>query len=189
MKTKHLFMAAMCFAVSGLFLSSCNSVKTSVKKEVRAARILNVTTDAHVKPQVVDFEIIPSAEVAARIPSLNAADKTRKYECYNETGRVEVTFHITKDFMEDVLKSQRSKVEIWGASKVTRDFHADILVGAIFEYRTCDNSDDFELTVIGYPARFKNWRSLTTEDYKWMNPELFLERHDTKPVIVNGCCK
>ena len=91
--------------------------------------------------------------------------------------------------MQEILKSQRNKVEIWGASKVTRDFHADILVAPLFEYRTCDNSDDFELTVIGYPARFKNWRSLTTEDYKWIKPELYLERADTKQVIVNGCCK
>lgn len=177
----------MFFAASGLFLSSCDSIKTSIKKEVRSARVLNITTDAHVKPLVVDFEIIPSKEVAQKIVALNAADKTREYQCYNETGRVEAKFHITKKYMEDILKSNRTNIEIWGASKVTRDFHADVLVGALFEYRTYDNSDDFELVVIGYPARFKNWRSLTTEDYKWLQPDKFLERHDTKQIIVKDC--
>lgn len=181
MKTKHLFVAAMFFAVSGLFMSSCQSVKVS--KDVRNVRIIDGIAEAHVKPQVVDFEIMPSAEVISKVASLNTGDRTRKFECYKETGRVEAKFIISEKYMKEMLNSNERKINIWAASEVARAFHADVIVGAVVEYKTCDNSDDFELTIVGYPARFKNWRSLTTDDYKWLDPEKFLERYDTKIVI------
>lgn len=181
MKTKHLFVAAMFFAVSGLFFSSCQSVK--VTKDVRNVRMIDGIAEVHVKPQVVDFEIMPSAEVASKVASLNTGDRARKFECYKETGRVEAKFIIPEKYMKEMLNSNDNKIKIWGASEVARAFHADVIVGAVFEYKTCENSDDYELTVVGYPARFKNWRSLVTDDYKWMEPDKFLERYDTKIIV------
>ncbi len=182
MKTKHFFVAAMCFAVSGLLLSSCKSV-VKVTKDVRNVRIIDGIAEAHVKPQVVDFEIMPAAEVVSKVASLNTGDRTRKFECYRETGRVEATFIITEKYMKEMLNSNDRKIQIWAASELARAFHADIIVGAVIEYKTCDNSDDYELTIVGYPARFKNWRSLTTDDYKWIEPNKFLERYDTKIIV------
>ena len=49
--------------------------------------------------------------------------------------------------------------------------HCDVIVAATFNLRTRDEGDGYVMTVVGYPASFTGWATVTPQDYQWIQME------------------
>lgn len=144
------------------------------------ARLLDVTTNTYTKPLVVEFEPLSTSELTTMAGKLNAAGDGREYKVTGNTsstekgrnkGRVEAVIRMSKSKVEVELKGDVAEIRKWGTFQVIKDFNADVLLGPLFDVKTSDAGDYYELTVIGFPARFTNWRELGQSDYNWINLE------------------
>lgn len=151
------------------------------KYEESQARLLDMSANAHVKPLVAEFQIISNAELQQSASALNAQNGTeRQYKLFGTKGRLEAYLRLTKEKALVELNGNTANIRSWAVFQINKDFNADVLVGATFDLLKSEQNDYFELTVIGYPARFTNFSSITPADYEWIRLENSTKTSDSE---------
>ncbi len=71
----------------------------------------------------------------------------------------------------DALKGEVSNLRARALFLSTDKHHADVIVAASFDIKSKDDGTGYEVTVIGYPAKYKNWRTAVSTDNDWIRNE------------------
>ena len=112
------------------------------------ARLLDVTSNAYVKPLTVELKVDTSK------------------------GRIVDVWPLTKEQVEVEMGGDIANIRSWGVYQSSKKHNVDVIVAATFNFKTDDTRDGFyQLTVVGYPASFVNWATATEADYEWIRME------------------
>lgn len=131
-----------------VYISGTYAQKSVVKEiEDTQARLLDVNSNAYVKPLVVELEV----------------DKSK--------GRIKDEWLLTKEDVEIKMNGDLANIRSWGVYKSSQKHNADVIVAATFNFKTTDDKSSYMLTVVGYPASFINWETAQESDYEWIRME------------------
>lgn len=120
------------------------TVKAQTKDEYRQSqsRMLEPQQQVFVRPLVVDLKVTTTERQKAVWPFPDV--------------------DINKMTTQDV-----ENLKINSLYLTAQKFDADVIVAATFDVRTVKKG--LEITVIGFPAKYENWKVATKEeDYKWI---------------------
>ena len=118
--------------------------KSEFKFQATQARLLDVMSNAYVKPLTVELQIISSKHVSEIIK-------------------------LTKQEVEQDMKGDLENVRSYAVYRASQLHDCDVIVAATFNIRTA--GDGYEVNIIGYPANFVNWKTATQADYEWIQME------------------
>lgn len=154
---KWILTALVTFSVMGAYAQ-----KTTVKIKDTQARLLDVSSNAYVKPLVVELEVINT-------------DKPDK-------GRIVDEWVLSKDEVEG-MNGDLTNIRSWGVYMSSKKHNVDVIVAATFNFENDENNPGFyKLTVIGYPAIFKNWETAKATDYEWIRMEKTITTADREKI-------
>ncbi len=146
MKSKIIFSLAM-LALSVSTASAQRTSSTTVRMQDTQARLLDVTTNAYVKPLTVELQVDTN------------------------TGRIRDVWTLTNEEAIVEMDGDLANIRSWAVYKSAEKHNADVIIAATFNVRTNDDATGFEVTVVGYPGNFKNWTTATNDDLEWMRME------------------
>ena len=167
-----------------LAILSCSVFSFAQQKSVTTyeysssqARVLDVVTNAHIKPLVAEIEIITPSELRALSsklsPSAEISDGSRMVDVISYT-----------DAQVKALKGDESQLKANATFQLCQRYSADVLVGALYNVYTNESHDGYDVKVIFFPARIVNWRSIVNEDMIWINREKAItDAEKTKTVL------
>ncbi len=142
-------MKKLLFALA--VIATCASTgfaqKTVVKKfQDTQARMLDIKATGYVKPLAVELK------VAA-------------------TGRINQSWPLTKEQAENEMKGDLVNIRSWALFMTCEKYGADVIVAPTFNFKSTDDGEGYIITVVGFPANFVNWRTITEADYEWIQME------------------
>lgn len=133
-------------SISILFLAFVSvgafAQKTSVKIDDTQARALDVTSNAYVKPLKVELQVVGA--------------------------RVRDTWTLTREKIES-LGGRKDNIRSYAVFLSSRKHDVDVIVAPTFSISITEEGGTVE--VVGYPANFKNWATITAADYEWIRME------------------
>lgn len=157
---KKLFFMVLfaCIGVLGV-----QAQKTTVEYRDTQARLLDVMSNAYVKPLTVELEI----------------DTT-----LGTNGRVEEPWRISKKEAEVDMGGDIVNIRSWGVYKTAQRYGADVIVAATFSFGPDpeDPENYYELIVRGYAAKFVNWKTATDADYEWIRMEKVVTTNEREKI-------
>lgn len=118
--------------------------KTEFRFQDTQARLLDVTSNAYVKPLTVELKVLT-------------------------TTRVNEIIKLTKQEVEQDMNGDLSNIRSYAVYRASQLHNCDVIVAATFNVRTADGG--YEVNIIGYPANFVNWKTATQDDYEWIRME------------------
>lgn len=130
-----------------LFSGMAFAQKTTYKMQEVQGRLLDVQSNAYVKPMTVELDV----------------DKTK--------GRIRDKWALTKEQAEIEMQGKIDNIRSYGVYMSSKKHDADVIVAATFNLRSTDDGQGYELEVVGFPARFVNWKTATAADYEWIKME------------------
>lgn len=134
-----------------LLLTLCSlnghAQKRVMNFEDTQARLLDILCNGYVKPLTVELKV----------------DETK--------GRIIDEWILPKERVENDMNGEIANVRSWGIYMSSKKHNADVIVAPTFNLKTEENSGNYKLTVVGYPATFINWRTATENDYEWIRME------------------
>lgn len=149
------------FALFALFCIGGYAQKTTVKFQDTQARLLDVKSNAYVKPLIVELKVDTSK------------------------GRVIDEWTLSKEQVEIEMNGDLANVRSWGVYQSSQKHKADVMVAATFNLKTDDERPGFyRLTVIGYPASFVNWGTAKETDYEWIRMEKTITTADRDKIAA-----
>lgn len=137
--------------------------QTTVKIQETQARMLDVSSNAYVKPMMVELKVDTEgtkfqSNVDGQILNREAGGRiTCKVLISNEEA----------NGMGGRIADMRS----YALFQTAQLCHCDVIVAATFNLRTRDEGDGYVMTVVGYPASFTGWATVTPQDYQWIQME------------------
>lgn len=138
---KHLLLMTLMAILLGM---SQNSMAQQKRDEYRQSqsRMLEPLQEVFVRPLVVDLHVLTESRQKATWP-------------FPDVKVTEMTVGDVETMKTNALYLTAQK------------YDADVIVAASFDIRTVKKG--IEVTVIGFPARYENWKVAETEaDYKWI---------------------
>lgn len=121
--------------------------KTTVKFQDTQARMLDVETNAYVKPMTVELQML------------------------NSGNRINDVWTLTVEQVES-MKGDIANIRSYGLFMSSQKHNADVIVGATFNLVSEDvREKGYKLEVVGFPAKFVNWKTATQADYEWIRME------------------
>ncbi len=122
--------------------------KSQVQYQETQARLLDITSNAYVRPLTVELKI-------------------------KGEERIRETVTIPKDIALSAMKGDPSNWRSYAVYEVSRRKNCDVIVAATFNilFDEVRGDKDVSIEVVGYPADFVNWQTLTKEDYEWVRME------------------
>ena len=133
--------------VLGMTVSFAQS-KNYTNIQESQARLLDVNPTTYVKPLTCEIEVLP-------------------------VGRIMDVWTLTLDQVKD-LRGELPNIRSWGVFQSSRKHNCDLLVAATFDFKNDpDNPESYQLTVMGFPANFVNWKTAEDKDYEWIRMEKF----------------
>lgn len=121
---------------------------TQVQYQETQARLLDVSSNAYVKPLTVELKVKGDKRVreVVKIPRVNALV---------------------------AMKADPSNWRSYAVYEVSRRMACDVIVAATFniKYDEVAGDQDVEVEVVGYPADFVNWQTATAQDMEWIRME------------------
>ncbi|MBR1687420.1 MAG: hypothetical protein IJ710_02685 [Prevotella sp.] len=139
---KILMIIALCTAGTVATMAQ----KTTVKFQDTQARLLDVNSNAYVKPLTVELQVLTNKRISDVIP-------------------------LTKDQVEIEMKGDLTNIRSFAVYRASQLHDCDVIVAATFNVRTNAAGDGYEVNIIGYPANFVNWKTATQADYEWIKME------------------
>ena len=118
--------------------------KTEFRFQDTQARLLDVTSNAYVKPLTVELQVL-------------------------NTKRVSEIIKLTKQEVEQDMKGDLNNIRSYAVYRASQLHDCDVIVAATFNIRTAEGG--YEVNIIGYPANFVNWKTATQADYEWIKME------------------
>lgn len=148
---KKLILLLSVMLMSGLAAQAQTTIENS------QARVLDVETDAIVRPQVVDLQILKNLPTTGGVISSNAVGRC-VWKCNFSKKEV------------DGLKGEISEIRANASFKMCDELGADVILAATYNIKTENfEKDGIEVKVIGFPAIFTNWRDLDSQkDGEWI---------------------
>lgn len=144
---------------SFIYIMGIHAQKTTVKYQDTQARLLDVTTNAYVKPLTVELKVDTSK------------------------GRISDEWVLTKEQVEVEMGGDLANIRSWGVYQSSKKHNADVIVAATFNFQTDDTRNGvYKLTVVGYPASFINWATATQADYEWIRMEKVVTTSDREKI-------
>lgn len=139
---KIAFLFILLFSLAGI-----NQVTAQKTVEVRysQARLIEPIHSVHTKPLIADLVVD------------------------SKLGKQTHTFHFTMkeiNALQGNLENVRARALFKAVNEV---YHCDVIVAASFDVQSTD--DGYDVTIIGFPASYINWRTATKEDYEWIRNE------------------
>ncbi|MCD8172001.1 MAG: hypothetical protein LUD76_00805 [Alistipes sp.] len=132
-----------------LFVAVCSipahAQKTVVKVLNTQARVLDMNSNAYVKPVVVELRVDPEKK--------------------------KDVWHLTREEIEIALQGDIANIRNWGANRSSEEYDCDVMVAATFKIES-DDSGGYNVTVTGYPGHYTHWETATEEDYEWIRIEI-----------------
>lgn len=156
-------LAFIMFAFLGI--AGMQAQKTTVKIQNTQARLLDVSSNAYVRPLVCELKVDTTKGVGG---------------VEGNSGRIVDEWPLTKEQVETELNGDLANIRSWGIYRSSRKHHVDVIVAATFNFQSVDDKPgiDYLLTVIGYPASFVNWGTATDNDYEWIRMEKTITTND-----------
>ena len=153
----YLFTMKKFLLLTCLFLATCGVVSAQVSLENSQARVLDVETDAIVRPQVVDLAVLKNLPVEGGVISSNALGRC-VWQCHYSKKEV------------DALKGVYADLRANATFKMCEELNADVILGATYNIKTDDLAGyGIDVKIIGFPAIFTNWRDLDAgKDGEWI---------------------
>lgn len=146
----------------GLFAVCCingaQAQRDKVKIQDTQARLLDVTSNAYVKPLTVELKVDHSK------------------------GRIRDEWTLTKEQAESEMKGDIVNIRSYAVYMSSQKHNADVIVAATFNFRTNDEGTGYLITVVGYPATFQNWKTAEASDYEWIRMEKTLTTTDREKI-------
>lgn len=131
--------------LSSLSICSWSQGKRTTLQETQA-RVLDINPNAYVKPLTVEIEMLP-------------------------TGKVCDIWTLTADQVNS-LNCDLANIRSWGVFQSSKKHNCDLIVACTFDFRTDETSPNmYLLTVVGFPAKFVNWKTADESDYEWIRIE------------------
>lgn len=118
--------------------------KSEFRFQDTQARLLDVNSNAYVKPLTVELKVLT-------------------------TTRVSEIIKLTKQEVELDMKGDLNNIRSYAVYRASQLHNCDVIVAATFNVRTADGG--YEVNIIGYPANFVNWKTATQADYEWIKME------------------
>lgn len=145
MKKKYIF-PLLCFLAVSI---GCYAQKTTqVQYQETQARLLDVSSNAYVKPLTVELKV-------------------------KNSQRIREVVKIPKNFALVAMKGDPSNWRSYAVYEVSKRLQCDVIVAATFNimYDEVAGDQDVQIEVVGYPADFTNWQTATTQDLEWIRME------------------
>lgn len=149
-KTLLLLFAVVACAVG-------HAQKSEFRFQDTQARLLDVNSNAYVKPLVVELQVISNK-------------------------RVSEVIKLTKQEVEQDMKGDLNNMRSFAVYRASQLHNCDVIVAATFNVRTA--TDGYEVNIIGYPANFVNWRTATQADYEWIRMEKTVTTSDREKIAA-----
>jgi hypothetical protein len=130
--------------------------KTTVNFHDTQARALETTTVSHVKPLIVEVEVTPER---VSLENLWLSDED------------------VKSMNGDV-----ANIRSWATFQCAKNYGADVIVAPMYEIKSDATRGGYNVTVVGFIGKFKNWRSITDADYEWVRMENTWKTSDREKV-------
>lgn len=132
------------FAATGAFAQKT----TQVQYQETQARLLDVSSNAYVKPLTVELKV-------------------------KNSQRIREVVKIPRDFALVAMKADPSNWRSYAVYEVSKRMQCDVIVAATFniKYDEVAGDQDVQIEVVGYPADFVNWQTATTQDLEWIRME------------------
>lgn len=145
------------FLLASLFIAIQGIAHAQTAIENSQARVLDVETDAIVRPQVVDLEVLKNLPATGGVISSNA-DGRCVWQCHFTTKEVAG------------LKGEVSEIRANATFKMCEELNADVILAATYNIKTENlEKEGIEVKIIGFPANFKKWRDLDpAKDGEWI---------------------
>lgn len=121
---------------------------TQVQYQETQARLLDVSSNAYVKPMTVELKV--------------KSDK-----------RIREMVKIPRDFALTAMKADPSNWRSYAVYEVSKRLDCDVIVAATFNIKFDEvaGDKDVQIEVVGFPADFVNWQTATEKDLEWIRME------------------
>lgn len=139
-------------------ITGAQAQRDKVKIQDTQARLLDVTSNAYVKPLTVELKVDHSK------------------------GRIRDEWTLTKEQAESEMKGDIVNIRSYAVYMSSQKHNADVIVAATFNFRTNDEGTGYLITVVGYPATFQNWKTAEASDYEWIRMEKTLTTADREKI-------
>lgn len=149
-----VFVGALCC------FSLTASAQKTVKFENAQARAFDVIPQSYVKPLTVELEV---DQKKGRITDKWEITPEKLIELVNEKDNFEVQMQNLRNYAI-YMSSQKHQ--------------CDVIVAPTFNVASSDVSKGVTVTLIGFTANFKNWKTMDESDFHWIN----VERADPRKV-------
>lgn len=125
-------------------MTSTYAQKATYKFQATQARLLDVTSDAYVKPLTVELKVKTNTRIRHKL-------------------------HLTTDEV-NALKGDVNNIRSFAVYDASKAQGCDVIVAATFNIKS-DDSNGIDVELVGYPADYVNWKTATREDYEWIRME------------------
>lgn len=121
---------------------------TQVQYQETQARLLDVSSNAYVKPLTVELKVKGSQ-------------------------RIREIVKIPKNYAMVAMNADPSNWRSYAVYEVSKRMGCDVIVAATFniKYDEVAGDQEVQIEVVGYPADFANWQTATTQDMEWIKME------------------
>ena len=141
MKRFFMAIAAISLCMAG-FAQKNTEVKVEVQYENTQARLLDVTPNSYVKPLTVELEVAPT-------PLLDS---------------------LTLNLMQvKALEGDPANIRSKIVYEASQKWECDVIVAPTFYITSVPTG--YKVKMKGFPAKFKNWKTASKEDYEWIRIE------------------
>lgn len=140
-----------------------NAQKNVVLYENTQSRVSSESVmNTYVKPLTVEIEVIKGLRLAQ---GTQTAD-----------GRVTITYTRDSEWVEKTMRGELSEIRSWAVFQACKDCSADVILVPTFSFsNNRDNMGNiipgYQITIVGFPAKFINWQTATPADYEWIKME------------------
>ena len=143
MKNRILLMILSGYAILGYAQKT-----TQVQYQETQARLLDVSSNAYVKPLTVELKV-------------------------KGNQRIREVVKIPRNFALVAMKADPSNWRSYAVYEVSKRMACDVIVAATFniKYDEVAGDQDVQIEVVGYPADFTNWQTASTQDLEWIRME------------------
>lgn len=144
---KRLFLIAS-FAM--LMPVLCQAQKNTIVQYMNTqARILDVSSNAYVKPLTVELKIKSQQRIReiVKIPKANAIG---------------------------AMNADPNNWRSYAVYEVSKRLNCDVIVAATFNIKFDEvaGDKDVQIEVVGFPADFTNWQTATNQDLEWIKTDI-----------------
>ena len=148
---KKVLMTAMLSVVCAVGAMAQKTNQVISMKETQA-RLLDVMSNAYVKPLTVELEVIGKGRIRDKWELTGA--ELMDLGVITANGTIDL-----------------ANIRSYGVYKSAEKHNCDVIVAATFNFDTEDLKNGGVLEVVGFPANFVNWKTADDNDLKWIQME------------------